>query len=92
MGQDDLAWEKGDEEAETWERSLHKAQVYRDIASFIHKYRSGEPVELHSPIRGGCNIFYRLEYKDGSSAALRIPCKGIGNGVCLKIWQLLNQP
>lgn len=77
MRQDDLAWEKGDEESETWERSLLKAQVYRDIGSFINKYRPGEPVELHRPIRGGYNIFYRLEYKDGSSAALRIPCKGI---------------
>ena len=77
MRQDDLAWEKGDEEAETWERSLLKAQVYRDIVSFINNYRPGEPVELYSPIRGGYNIFYRLEYKDGSSAALRIPCKGI---------------
>ncbi|KAF9769361.1 hypothetical protein IL306_013230 [Fusarium sp. DS 682] len=77
MRQDDLAWEKGDKEAETWERSLLKAQVYRDISSFINKHRPGEPVELHSPIRGGYNIFYRLEYKDGSSAALRIPCKGI---------------
>jgi hypothetical protein len=76
MRQDDLAWEKGDQEVETWERSLLKAQVYRDIASFIHKHRPGDPVELHSPIRGGYNIFFRLEYKDGSSAALRIPCKG----------------
>lgn len=75
MRQDDLAWEEGDEEAETWEKSLLKAQVYRNIASYIAKYRPGEAVEHHSPLRGGSNIFYRLEYKDGSSAALRIPCK-----------------
>lgn len=37
----------------------------------------GEVVELHKPIMGGYNIHYRLEYKDGSSAALRIPCKGM---------------
>ncbi|KAK0391426.1 hypothetical protein NLU13_0926 [Sarocladium strictum] len=77
MRQDDLAWEKGDKEAEMWERTLLKAQVYRDIGRFINQHRPGEPVELHKPIRGGYNIFFRLEYKDGSSAALRIPCKGI---------------
>lgn len=79
MRQDGLAWDKCDEEAETWETSLHKAQVYRDIGKFIHKHRpgDGEPVELHHPIRGGYNVCYRLEYKDGSSAALRIPRKGI---------------
>lgn len=77
MRQDDLAWEKGEEEAETWEKSLLKAQVYREVATFISKYRPGKPVELHNPIRGGYNILYRLEYEDGSSAALRIPRKGI---------------
>lgn len=29
MRQDDVAWERSDEEAELWERSLLKAQVYR---------------------------------------------------------------
>ncbi|CAJ0546708.1 Ff.00g013350.m01.CDS01 [Fusarium sp. VM40] len=74
---DDLAWEKDDREAEAWERSLLKEQVCRDVGSFINKYRPVEPVELHSPSGGGYNIFYRLEYKDGSSAALKIPCKGL---------------
>ncbi|KAI1800111.1 kinase-like domain-containing protein [Daldinia bambusicola] len=77
MDKDDLAWEKSDEEVEAWERSLNKAHIYREIANLIIKYRPGEAVELHQPIRGGYNIFYRLEYKDGSSAAMRIPCKGI---------------
>ena len=52
MRQDDLAWEKGGKEAETWERSLLKAPVYRDIGSFINQHRPGDPLELHSPIRG----------------------------------------
>ncbi|POR37530.1 Uncharacterized protein TPAR_02269 [Tolypocladium paradoxum] len=77
MEKDDLAWEKSDEEVESWERSLHNAAIYRGIANLIMKYKPGEAVELHKPIRGGYNIFYRLEYKDGSSAAMRIPCKGI---------------
>ncbi|OTB09419.1 hypothetical protein M426DRAFT_6691 [Hypoxylon sp. CI-4A] len=77
MDRDDAAWERNDDEAEMWERSLNKAKTYRAIAALINKYKPGEAVELHRPIRGGYNIFYRLEYKDGSSAAMRIPCKGI---------------
>ncbi|KAI1737745.1 phosphotransferase family protein [Xylaria scruposa] len=77
MPRDDLAWEENDKETDEWERSLHKAELYRAIASLIKKYRPGEAVELHTPISGGYNVFYRLEYKDGSSAAMRIPSKGI---------------
>ncbi|KAI0550520.1 phosphotransferase family protein [Xylaria curta] len=77
MPRDDLAWEENDKEVDEWERSLHKAELYRAIANLIKKYRPGEAVELHTPIRGGYNVFYRLEYKDGSSAAMRIPSKGI---------------
>lgn len=76
MEKDDLAWEKSDQDIEAWERSLNKSHIYRGIASLINKYRPGEAVELHKPIRGGYNAFYRLEYKDGSSAGMRIPCKG----------------
>ncbi|KND87319.1 hypothetical protein TOPH_08058 [Tolypocladium ophioglossoides CBS 100239] len=60
---------------ERW--SLHNAETYRATANLILKYRPGEAVELHKQIKGGYNIFYRLEYKDGSSAAMRIPCKGV---------------
>lgn len=77
MDRDDLAWEKSDEAVEEWERSLNKAEIYRAVGDLIKKHRPGEAVELHSPIRGGYNVFYRLEYKDGSSAAMRIPSKGI---------------
>ena len=40
-------------------------------------------MELHSPIRGGYNIFYRLEYKDGSSAASPRGRRGDAAG---KLW------
>ncbi|KAF5964969.1 phosphotransferase family protein [Fusarium bulbicola] len=73
MDMDNLAWEKNDSELEEWERSLNKATIYRDIANFILKHRPGKAVELHRPIKGGYNIFYRLEYADGTSAAIRIP-------------------
>ncbi|KAF5560455.1 kinase [Fusarium phyllophilum] len=73
MDMDDLAWERNDSELEEWERSLNKATIYRDIANFILKHRPGKAVELHRPIKGGYNVFYRLEYEDGTSAAIRIP-------------------
>ncbi|KAK9435770.1 Protein kinase-like protein [Metarhizium brunneum] len=77
MERDDLAWEKSDEEAESWERSLHKSDLYRGVANLIQKYKAGDAVELHTPIRGGYNVFYRLEYRDGTSAAMKIPCKAV---------------
>lgn len=70
-------WEKNDEVVEEWEKSLHKPEMYRSIANLILKYRPGEAVELHKPIKGGYNVCYRLEYKDGTSAAMRICIKGI---------------
>ncbi|KAI0457333.1 phosphotransferase family protein [Xylaria acuta] len=71
MPRDDLAWEENDKETDTWERSLHKAGLYRAIANLIKKYRPSEAVELIGRSEG-YNIFYRSEYKDGSSAAMRI--------------------
>ena len=69
MDKDDLAWEKSDEEVESWERSLHNSEIYR-IGNLIIQYRPGEAVKLHTPIRGGYNIFYWLECADGSLTAM----------------------
>ncbi|KAI0408163.1 phosphotransferase family protein [Xylaria palmicola] len=74
---DDLAWEESDKKSEAWERSIQKVDIYRVVASFIKKHKPGDAVELHKPIRGGYNICYRLEYKDGSSVAMRIPRRGV---------------
>jgi len=74
---DDVAWDKNDNETEAWERTVQKNELLKAIAALILKYRPGEAVEIHRPIRGGYNVCYRLEYKDGSSAAMRVPCKGI---------------
>lgn len=91
MDMDELAWEQADNQSDEWERSLHKAAVYREVANFINKHRLGKPVELHRPIKGGYNIFYRLEYEDGSSAALRIPCPGMRHG-CLLSFNISSIP
>lgn len=77
QSKDDLAWEKSDEAFNKWEANIHNKAMYRAIANFILKYRPGEVEELHKPIMGGYNILYRLEYKDASSVALRVPCKSI---------------
>lgn len=76
MDFDDLRWERYEKRVEEWEKSLHRAAVYRQIGQLINKYRPGKPVELHKPIKGGFNVFFRLEYEDGSSAGLRIPLPG----------------
>lgn len=77
MVKDELVWERMDKEIEEWELSVHMAEIYNGVAALIKKNRPGDAVELHMPIKGGYNAVYRLEYKDGSSAALRIPCRGM---------------
>ncbi|KAI0118226.1 phosphotransferase family protein [Nemania sp. FL0031] len=75
MLKDDLVWEQNDKESEAWESSLRGAELHHAIINFIKKHRPGEVVQLHRPIGGSYNVCYRLEYKDGSSAAMRIPRK-----------------
>ncbi|KAI1822490.1 phosphotransferase family protein [Xylaria intraflava] len=76
MDRDDVAWEQNDKETDAWVQSLRGSALHYSIAELINKHRPGKAVELHKPIKGGYNIFYRLEYKDGSSAGMRIPIKG----------------
>jgi hypothetical protein len=74
--EDDLAWETSEKVFDTWEVTLYSEAIRLSITSFILKYRKGEAAQLHTPIMGGCNILWRLEYKDGSSVGLRVPAKG----------------
>ncbi|KAM0280710.1 hypothetical protein ACHAQH_003880 [Verticillium albo-atrum] len=76
QAKDDLSWEMSDKIFDKWEATIHTAAVYRAVGNFILKHRPGKAVELHKPIKGGYNVIYRLEYKDGSSVALRVPQKG----------------
>ncbi|KPM44173.1 hypothetical protein AK830_g2389 [Neonectria ditissima] len=61
MDKDDLVWQKLDEDTDQWEKSV----------------RTEEPELMHAAVRGGYNLIYRLEYKDGSSAIMRVPIKGV---------------
>ncbi|KAI0192764.1 phosphotransferase family protein [Astrocystis sublimbata] len=73
---DDLAWEENDKQDEIWEKSLYSKEVQRAVGNLILRYRPGAAEVLHRPIKGGYNVLWRLEYKDGSSTALRVPFKG----------------
>ncbi|KAI1175571.1 phosphotransferase family protein [Nemania sp. FL0916] len=72
---DDLAWEENDRQDEIWEKSLYPKEVRGAVGNLILKYRPGAAEVLHTPIKGGYNVLWRLEYKDGSSTALRVPFK-----------------
>lgn len=76
MDRDDLVWQKLDEDTEQWEKSIRTKEIYRAVANLILKYKDGQPEQMHPAVRGGYNTIYRLEYKDGSSAIMRIPIKG----------------
>lgn len=73
---DDLIWERLDETTEKWCASLRSREVYRAIGDFILKHKKGEPEVMHPAMKGGYNIAFRMEYKDGTSVVLRIPIKG----------------
>ncbi|KAI1363038.1 phosphotransferase family protein [Xylaria arbuscula] len=72
---DDVAWEENDKQDEIWEKSILSKEVQRAVGNLILKYKPGPAEVLHKPIKGGYNVLWRLEYKDGSSAALRVPFK-----------------
>ncbi|KAI1171486.1 phosphotransferase family protein [Nemania sp. FL0916] len=74
---DDLIWEKLDEATDEWDISTRTNETYNAVAELILKYKAGQAEVIHPPIKGGYNVVYRLEYKDGSSAIMRIPIKGI---------------
>ncbi|KAI1376982.1 phosphotransferase family protein [Hypoxylon crocopeplum] len=74
---DDLIWEKLDEATEKWDKSVRTEETYRAIGNFILKYKDGKAKLMHAVIKGGYNMVYRLEYKDGSSAVMRIPIRDV---------------
>ena len=77
MNKDDLIWEKLDEKIDEWDKLGRTTETYRAVGNFILKYRDGQPEVMHSAVKGGYNVVYRLEYKDGSSVIMRVPIKGL---------------
>ncbi|KAI1410869.1 phosphotransferase family protein [Hypoxylon sp. FL1857] len=77
MDKDDIVWQKLEEATDEWEKSLQSTEMYRAVGNVILKYKDGQADLMHPLIRGGYNVVYRLEYKDGSSVIMRIPIKGV---------------
>lgn len=76
MDKDDLVWEKLDEATDKWGTSVRTKETYRAVGELILKYRNGQAELMHPVIKGGYNIVYRLQYKDGTSAIMRVPISG----------------
>ncbi|KAH7313819.1 phosphotransferase family protein [Stachybotrys elegans] len=74
---DDLVWERLDKTTEEWCASLGSRDVYRAVGDFILQHKKGQPEMMHLAMKGGYNIAFRMAYKDGSSAVLRVPIKGL---------------
>ena len=75
-GRDDALWEELDEATEEWDKSIRTSVMYRAVGDLILKYTPGDAEVMHVAAKGGHNIIYQLEYKDGSSVIVRIPIKG----------------
>lgn len=76
MDKDDLIWEALEEGADDWVASARTKEIYRAVGDLILKYKEGQAEVMHPAIKGGYNVVYRLEYKDGSSVIMRVPIHG----------------
>lgn len=71
-----MVWEKLDKDTEQWDRTSRTRDTYQAVGDFIMKYKKGQAEVMHPAVKGGYNDIYRLEYRDGSSAIMRVPIKG----------------
>lgn len=76
MDKDDLVWRELDKATDEWDISIRTEETYRAVGNLILSYMGGQAELMHPVVKGGYNIVYRLEYKDGSSAVMRIPIRG----------------
>jgi hypothetical protein len=77
MDKDDVVWQKLDEATDEWYKSIRTNEIYRAVSNLILQHRNCQPEVMHTVVKGGYNIIYRLEYSDGSSVIMRIPIKGM---------------
>ncbi|KAI0537348.1 phosphotransferase family protein [Xylaria digitata] len=75
MDKDDLVWQKLDEAVDEWDISIRTKETYRAVGNLILKYKEGQAELMHPAVKGGYNVVYRLEYKDGTSAVMRVPIR-----------------
>lgn len=76
-GKDDLVWQKLEDESDAWYESVCTSETYRAVGRFMLKYKDAKAELMHTAVRGGYNVVYRLEFQDGTSLIMRVPIKGI---------------
>ena len=74
---DDLVWQKLEEDSDAWYASVRTSEKCREVGNFMVKYKDAKPELMHTVVRGGYNVVYRLEFSDGASLVMRVPIKGI---------------
>jgi hypothetical protein len=74
---DDVAWERSDAFFDAWKTKLYEGGTMRAIGNLIKKHRGGVPKELFAPQRGAYNVTIRMQFGDGGSAIICIPCPGV---------------
>lgn len=73
---DDLVWQKLEEDSDAWYASIRTSEMCRGVGNFMMKYKDAKPELMHTVVRGGFNVVYRLDFKDGTSLVMRVPIKG----------------
>lgn len=74
---DDLTWQKLEEDSDAWYETIRTTDKCREVGNFMLKYKNAKPELMHTVVRGGYNVVYRLEFEDGTSLIMRVPIKGI---------------
>jgi hypothetical protein len=77
MDKDNIIWQKPEDDFDEWMESARKTHTYRAVGNFILKHKPGQAEVMHQVIKGGYNVFYRREYKDGTSVVMRVPIPGV---------------
>lgn len=73
---DDLVWQKLEEDSDAWYESVRTKETCGKVGNFMLKYKDAKPELMHTVIRGGYNVVYRLEFEDGTSLIMKVPIKG----------------
>jgi hypothetical protein len=74
---DDLIWQKLEEDSDAWYETIRTTEKFREVRKFMLKYKDAKPELMHTVVRGGYNVVYRLEFEDGTSLIMRVSIEGI---------------
>lgn len=76
---DDLIWQKLEEDRKEWNEFVCTTEAHREVGSFLQRFKDVKPEVMHTVVKGGYNVGYRLEFEDGTSLIMRVPIKGINS-------------